>query len=660
MLVAFAASAPVAPLASATPAHVYSFSFSGSGAHALSEPVDVAVDNSHGPSARDVYVTDPRHHRVEKFDPDGNFILMFGDGVNQTTGGDVCTGASGDLCKAGAPPSEYGDPGAFNWPSLIAVDGSGGPSAGDVYVGDWSGPERLMKFDPSGRLITSWGEGGQIVTGLYGIAVDRNGNLFAEGYYETQKYSQAGVQLSSFKTAGGSDWIGIGIDSADHLYRATSYPSSAIEKLTTAGVDLGRVDGRGDAIGLAVDPSTGEVYVNRRPGAIDRFAANCPLPDCSPLIGFGEGLLNTAGHFQGVAVDASSHTVYAVNPLGLDGEVAVFFAPGRLPQVVTGSTKSAGTATATVTGWIDPAGAAVRSCRFAYVDDASFRRDDYGDAKVASCRKGPPYSGATQVSANLSLLRKGTTYHYRIIGSNENGSGRGADRAFTTAAPPAVRTGSVSGVDLSAATLTGSVDPGGAGPVTLCRFDYVSEARFRADGYGQAQSVPCFNVTPYWLPTNVRAALSGLRPRTTYHYRIVAANAQGTVDGVDLTFRTLSKALVREPRPPIRRPTNVACSKQACTRTLDGSPGRRTWRSPRFPPTYGWLFSVYWKDKALRLTQVEDGCRGTFRGHGVVVSVDGCNGRFELAYRGSVRFRIRWRVFAHCKCAKHTERSRPH
>ena len=49
----------------------------------------LAVDNSNGPSAHHLYVTDPDHHRVVSFDPSGAFVLMFGDGVNETTGGDV-------------------------------------------------------------------------------------------------------------------------------------------------------------------------------------------------------------------------------------------------------------------------------------------------------------------------------------------------------------------------------------------------------------------------------------------------------------------------------------------------------------------------------------------------------------------------------------------
>src|SRR3954453_7935941 len=84
LLAAAAAAAPAGTNAATPP--VYSFAITGSGANALSAPTAVAVDNSNGPSAHSVYVTDLGQRRVEKFDPAGKFILMFGRGVDRTTG----------------------------------------------------------------------------------------------------------------------------------------------------------------------------------------------------------------------------------------------------------------------------------------------------------------------------------------------------------------------------------------------------------------------------------------------------------------------------------------------------------------------------------------------------------------------------------------------
>src|SRR5262249_40208854 len=142
----------------------------------------VAVDDSNGPSAHDVYVADTSRYRVLKFSPDGEFILMFGDEVDASTGGDVCTAGSGDQCKAGVPspweiPPDESSPG-FASPGELAVDRSTGPTAGDVYVVDRA-HGRVLRFDPSGHRDTLWGEEGELrLSGAAGLAVDPSGRLF--------------------------------------------------------------------------------------------------------------------------------------------------------------------------------------------------------------------------------------------------------------------------------------------------------------------------------------------------------------------------------------------------------------------------------------------------------------------------------------------------
>src|ERR1700684_1996217 len=114
----------------------------------------VAVDSE----THDVYVTDEQNHRVEKFDSTGHFILMFGKEVDHTTGGDVCTALSGDVCQAGVAGAS---PGEFEFPRSIAVDNSGiFGRQGDVYVGDLLAGV-VSKFDAEGNLISSWGNNGE-------------------------------------------------------------------------------------------------------------------------------------------------------------------------------------------------------------------------------------------------------------------------------------------------------------------------------------------------------------------------------------------------------------------------------------------------------------------------------------------------------------------
>jgi hypothetical protein len=121
--------------------------FAGTFGEATSSPADpyplkdagsVAVDSS----THDVYVADPRNFRVEKFDASGQFLFMLGLEVNKTAVEESATrngeenvcpaaGHPTDVCQPGQPGR---GPGAFIEPADLAVDNSPGSSKGDLYV----------------------------------------------------------------------------------------------------------------------------------------------------------------------------------------------------------------------------------------------------------------------------------------------------------------------------------------------------------------------------------------------------------------------------------------------------------------------------------------------------------------------------------------------
>ena len=94
-------------------------------------PRGVAVDNDPAsPDYGNVYVADTNNKRVQELEADGKFVLMFGEDVDQTTGGDVCTAASADACKAGVEGTAAGQFGSIG---RVTVD----PQTGNVYVQDY-------------------------------------------------------------------------------------------------------------------------------------------------------------------------------------------------------------------------------------------------------------------------------------------------------------------------------------------------------------------------------------------------------------------------------------------------------------------------------------------------------------------------------------------
>lgn len=114
----------------------------GSGSGQLSFPTGVAVDDSGA-----IYVTDEENHRVQKFNPAGEFVLMFGGEVNKTTSANVCTKASGDVCgigTVGTAPGQFG-----NWSGFARAIIDVGP-AGTVFVG--GDQDRIQEFNPDGTF----------------------------------------------------------------------------------------------------------------------------------------------------------------------------------------------------------------------------------------------------------------------------------------------------------------------------------------------------------------------------------------------------------------------------------------------------------------------------------------------------------------------------
>lgn len=136
------------------------------------EVADVAVD------AQDrVYVFNRGEHPMIVFDPEGEFVASWGEGLFKrphglTFGPDgalycvddgahcihKCAPDGQVLMTIGTPgqpaPRRSGQP--FNQPTKVAFD----PKTGDMYVADGYGNARVHKFSADGKHLLSWGEYG--------------------------------------------------------------------------------------------------------------------------------------------------------------------------------------------------------------------------------------------------------------------------------------------------------------------------------------------------------------------------------------------------------------------------------------------------------------------------------------------------------------------
>ncbi len=203
-----------------------------------------------------------------------------------------------------------------------------------------------------------------------------------------------------------------------------------------------------------------------------------------------------------------------------NGSDATFFT-AELPTVSSTAVTSIGNSTATVSGKVNPRS---RSTSY-YVEYGT--STTYG-AKTGSSSVGNGSSDVS-VSKGLSGLKSGTLYHARIVATSDAGTTRGPDITFTTLSWPTVVTGAASSVGANRATVAGTVNPNGRSTTFLVEYgtstSYRSKTSSRSVGSGTS-------------PVTVSTTLTGLRPGTVYHYRIVATNSYGTGRGNDATFVT--------------------------------------------------------------------------------------------------------------------------
>jgi DNA-binding beta-propeller fold protein YncE len=143
----------------------------------LNAPVGIAVD-----SRGNIYVMDTKNSRIQKFDSNGKFVLMWG------------SPGSGEGQFSIKVPDE----------GRLAVD-----SQGNVYVLDVSN-FRLQKFDSNGMFLAQWGTEGK-GDGQFSessdIAIDEQDNVYIVDYRNivVQKFDKNGTFFLRWGKAGFKD-----------------------------------------------------------------------------------------------------------------------------------------------------------------------------------------------------------------------------------------------------------------------------------------------------------------------------------------------------------------------------------------------------------------------------------------------------------------------
>jgi hypothetical protein len=540
----------------------------------LARPWGVAVDEATG----NVYVADPGHHRVEEFTATGEFVLMFGKEVNETTGLNICTAKSKDVCKAGVAAST---PGAFPEGEglYVAVDNSSkSPSRGDVYVGSLVenllvGENVVQKFTGEGELVSGWGDAGQLngstVTtgkgapfagpfdGLNGIAVDTAGNLWVYGTGLGEKGASEG-RVFEFEQDGifaNNDWatsesphLGFAVDLEENVY---TYNGAGLEKFTATGTRIGQVTETGiHTEAAAVDPVTGDLYVGTGNGKVVegeeglrvlRFARGCVIRvgggGCVPAEEITSEHLHGDGH--GLAVDGVAPRVPVFVSEVSAGEVAGF-AEGVVPEVTTVKASGFAAGVATLNGLVNPSGVKLNpgevGCRFEWGET----REPY--EHETGCESKTPLEGTSPVSVYKTItgLVVGRTYHFRLVAGNANDVNEGLEvdepsvGGDVSFGPPLAESESVASVTATSATFEAQVAPNNVD--TRVQIEYGTSTE-----YGEHGSL--VDVGSGEAAAGASWPVTGLVAGTSYHYRVRAESVLGTVYGEDHVFVTQRAAV---------------------------------------------------------------------------------------------------------------------
>jgi hypothetical protein len=508
--------AVLVPVAQAAGSRAYQFSFGF-----FSSPAALTVDQQTG----DVYEVDNASGLVRRYDSTGA-------AKDFTAGPDTGTNTLG-----GTSPFVF-----FGVAGGVAVDDSGGSSDGDIYVLDLGGPSstgELHVYSNTGALLGSV-DGTGTPNGSFafacGVTVDQaNGDVYIGDANDftnglVLRYSPSGGAVVESDYSGGIKAAGpiCGVAVAQgHLYTADTFAFGDVRSYATSDFATGApppspsstlIDSGVNAI--AADPANGDVYVDKGE-SISVFSSSG-----SSLYSFG---LGDFGGSLGVAVGGPAGGAYVADGNAAEIDAYGPFVAGSAPATATTTTATQIThVTATLGGHLDPGDdSSVTACHFDYLSasDFSANGDSYSGPHTpvtVPCTEGNSYTAPADVSANLTGLHPGATYHYhlRITGS-VTGEVTGEDQTLTTTTFP-VTTDPASTIHHTDVVLNGDFDPEGdpALNVTACSFDWVTDAQFQIDQFASAQTAPCAEGQSFNSPASVSAFINNLTPGAGYHYRL--------------------------------------------------------------------------------------------------------------------------------------------
>ena len=282
----------------------------------------------------------------------------------------------------------------------VAIDNSETFSKGRVYLSLTNPEDDIEAFDSSERRVdfpatASYIEDSKLTgtpAGQFGqvsyVEVDNKGNIYVtdDAKNEVDEFESSGTYIRSF-------------------------PAPRAE------------EGNPGSGGVGIDPTNGNVLISEynydpetETGGVQEFDA----------YGNHLGALRREGgeSFQPEGGAGVNNDGYAYVPAS--GKVHIFRPTPPIPAITYRSVSNPTTTAGTLNASVDPnGGGEVTGCHFEYGTSAAYSSGEL------PCQPSTHFTATTEVSAALSGLTTGTTYHYRVVAHDGNGVKYGEDQVYT-------------------------------------------------------------------------------------------------------------------------------------------------------------------------------------------------------------------------------------
>lgn len=487
-----------------------------------------------------------------------NALQFFGAAV-QPNGAVIAVGESTAgtalvqrLTSSGQPDGSFGSGGEAAGPAGMARAVALQPD-GKIVVAGTSGGMFVERFNSNGTVDSSFGSGGiaRMFSGsgiANGVAIEPDGKIVVVGSTNPQDTRVAVAQLNTngqLDTSFGSGGTEVLSIFNLPLEAATAVAVQSDGKIVFSGVEQGSPNFaffNGLVVRLtsngALDPSfngSGVISYHHQGSGSGYDTLNAvAIQNDGKILAAGADVggpfavflrINSDGSFDtsfgnGGEADLSSGTFtpmpVGVNGVGIAGGGRVV---GAGAVLLNGNDHRAGVWATTATGQ----------------PESTFGTGGVVDSLISSEACG------FAVAPDGSLIVVG--HHVQALQSSNPCTGTGGSSAFVAryigfgpppppaaaGSAPTASTGNASAVTTGAATVAGTVNPGGL--ATSYEFEYGPTSSYGSNTTALSAGSGTSGVA-------VSAPLSGLKPNTTYHYRLDAANSAGSATGQDSSFTT--------------------------------------------------------------------------------------------------------------------------